>query len=326
MKYSPFSYSPLAIASLAARAVVALAVLILLTSSNSAWAQAVEPVAAKAAEPEDPKEETVTLTTNDGVQLKCTYFRGEDGKNSVPLILVHGEGGNRGQFDSLARYLQTNRKCAIIVPDLRKHGGSKRWKNPRKEEMEDLPTRLTKFDVAAMTLSDLKACKKFLLKKNNEGKLNIDKLGVLGAEEGCIVAANFMAKDWNAQQFAGYRQGRDVKALMFLSPASNFRGVSMQIALKQPVVAQVLSVYVTAGSKTSKVASAAARLTKQIDLLQARAPDKGQAVYAKLPTTSLQGTAMLNGRLKTELLISAFIKKHLVELTDHDWAERKRPS
>ncbi len=299
------------------QSVAALALLAVLASWNPLLAQTDE-------EEEDPKEETITLTTSDGVQLQCTYFRGEDGRDSVPLILIHGEGGDRGQFDLLARYLQATNKCAIIVPDLRKHGGSTRVKDVRNNKMVDMNKKLTRDDVLNMAMSDIKACKKHLVKKNNEGKLNIDRLCILGAEEGCIVAMNYMAIDWSAQQFAGFRQGRDVKAVIFVSPTINFRGVTMLSALRHPAV-PLLSVLLTAGSRTAKMASTVNRMKKQFDTLQIRAPEKGQAIYAKLPSTTLQGTAMLNKKLNTEALISQFINKHLNKMEEHKWAVRKSP-
>ncbi len=297
--------------------VAALALLAVLASWNPLLAQTDE-------EEEDPKEETITLTTSDGVQLQCTYFRGEDGRNSIPVILIHGEGGDRGQFDSLARYLQATNKCAVIVPDLRKHGGSTRQKNIRINEMVDLKKKLTREDVLHMTHFDIKACKKHLVMKNNEAKLNIDRLCVLGAEEGCIVAMNYSVNDWSAQQLAGFRQGRDVKAVIFVSPTINFRGVTMLEALRHPAT-PFFSVLLTAGSRTAKMASTVNRMKKQFDTLQIRATKNGQAIYAKLPSTSLQGTAMLNKKLNTEALISQFINKHLNKMEDHKWADRKSP-
>ena len=53
-----------------------------------------------------------------------------------------------------------------------------------------------------MVTQDLRAVKEFLWKKNNEKALNIDKLVVIGVEEGAALALSYAAYD-----AVGYEQG-----------------------------------------------------------------------------------------------------------------------
>ena len=73
-----------------------------------------------------PQPEDITLTTEDGVKLAVTYYAGTKGKDSIPVILLHGYGflESRKDYAGLAPYLQDELGCAVIVPDLRGHGDS----------------------------------------------------------------------------------------------------------------------------------------------------------------------------------------------------------
>ncbi len=57
-----------------------------------------------------PAPETVTLETKDGVALTCRWYASptskDGGKNVVPVIILHGSGGQSSQYDGLASDLQ----------------------------------------------------------------------------------------------------------------------------------------------------------------------------------------------------------------------------
>ena len=60
----------------------------------------VRPAAAeekKIAEPED-----VTLQTGDGIELAATYYPGNKGKQTIPIVLLHGWKQKRTEFKELA--------------------------------------------------------------------------------------------------------------------------------------------------------------------------------------------------------------------------------
>ena len=70
-----------------------------------------------------PPKQEVTLVTEDEVQLKATFWPGTEGKENVPVILLHAFRGSRQDFNVLAEFLQ-GKGCAVIAPDLRGHGDS----------------------------------------------------------------------------------------------------------------------------------------------------------------------------------------------------------
>jgi pimeloyl-ACP methyl ester carboxylesterase len=164
-----------------------------------------------------PPPEDVTLETSDGVGIRATWYAGvtNKGKESVPLIMLHGFDGSRGEYDGLAKALQLAGHSSI-VPDLRGHGESKTQRGPAGPitlEAEKLRPR----DMEAMTL-DVEACKKFLMEKNNAGQCNIEMLCVVGAELGSIVAMRYAAADWSVPNLPAFKQGQDVHGLILLSP------------------------------------------------------------------------------------------------------------
>ena len=125
----------------------------------------------------------------------------------------------------MAAFLQEKLGCAVIVPDLRGHGESTldQGGQTRAEKIEG--KKLKPADIAAMVTQDLRAVKDFLWKKNNEKALNIDKLVVIGVEEGAALALSYAADD-----AVGYEQGKAkvgplklgkfVKAVVLISPAN----------------------------------------------------------------------------------------------------------
>ena len=62
-------------------------------NSTHAWAQdkTEKKTEKKADEAEiPPPEDPVDLTTDDGLEMKATYFPGTKGEESIPVILLHG--------------------------------------------------------------------------------------------------------------------------------------------------------------------------------------------------------------------------------------------
>ena len=79
--------------------------------------------------PKVPEPEDVTLETKDDLSIKATYYPGTAKKEAVPVIMIHGIGGQRGDFHAFGQYLQSLGHAAI-APDLRGHGQSKSQKGP----------------------------------------------------------------------------------------------------------------------------------------------------------------------------------------------------
>ena len=227
--------------------------------------------------------------------MQATYYAGTKGKESIPVILLHGFDSKEGRKEikhsrkdfeqGLAPYLQSNLGFAVIVPDLRGYGESIKLKR-NGNETEKLDDKRTKLDeirekkradelkkklqsqLAEMVTEDLRAVKSFLWKKNNAKALNIDKLTVIGVEEGAILALSYAAFD-----AVGYEEGearvgplklgKFVKAVVLVSPASRFKGLTALQATKLPredPICRVLPVMIVVGNKSKDRFAEAERL------------------------------------------------------------------
>jgi pimeloyl-ACP methyl ester carboxylesterase len=278
-----------------------------------------------------PEPEVVSLQTQDGLSIRATWYAGTAKKESVPLIMVHGWGGQRGEFDSLALHLQ-GLGHSVIAPDLRGHGES-RVLRPGASSKSDAPN-LTPREMEAMVW-DVEACKSFLMDKNNAGECNIASLCVVGAEFGGIIAMRWALIDWSWPQLPAYQQGQDVKAAVLLTPLQTFKGVTMQPALRHPLVRSRLSLLIVAGKEDPKGTSEAKRLLSGLESFHYKPTgnrdlDEGQIdLILSQPATKVQGTELLARGLPTQQEIAAFIKRRLVDRMSEPelrWTDRKGPS
>lgn len=290
-----------------------------------------------------PDPEPLSLKTKDLVSLSCTYYPGgimegrdkkfsrKSGKEVVPVILVHGWGGQRGEYDALASYLQ-RAGHAVVVPDMRGHGRSTTRRFPNGTDQEIDPERMRAGDINAM-VGDVEAVKKFLLDKNNEGELNIEMLCIVGAESGAITAVNYAALDWARPQLTFQKQGRDVKALVLLSPLQSFKGTTLTKSLQSPFVSKLISVMLVVGEADRESLGDAKAIHKRLERFHPEPEQKDIAEKKSLflvekPKTSLKGTNLVHPRagLNVEYDINTFIQLRLVnKREDLPWKERKNP-
>ena len=208
----------------------------------------------KAGEPED-----ITLQTADGIELAVTYYPGSKGKETIPIVLLHGWKQKGSEFKDFATALQ-RLGYAVVVPDLRGHGGSTRIKGARKEDSIDVaklttPAQFSR-QTGLMVTEDMVAVKDFLWARNNAGELNIDKLTLIGAEiEGASAALGFAAYD-----AVGYGQGmvfygplklaRFVKVLVLISPKWAFPGLPLhKQATANPAVQSDIAMMIFVGKQ-----------------------------------------------------------------------------
>ena len=182
-------------------------------------------------ETEAPEPEKVVLETSDGVKLTTTYFKpavaeGEgDQAKAIPFILLHDWEGNRTQLLQYAAFLQSAGHAAI-VPDLRGHGDSTAVTGLKK------PIDAKKFrkNEVASVLKDIERCKKYLVKRDNEGEVNIDMLSVVAVGKPSVLAVEWVMNDWFAFppfNAKGIKQGQDVKSLILISPRKKLEGLSL---------------------------------------------------------------------------------------------------
>lgn len=138
----------------------------------------------------------VLTSTTDGYTIAYNIYKNKPASPSI--ILLHMLRRTRNDWDSVAKWLQSN-GYTVIVPDLRGHGQSAgSWE------------QFTPEDFNKMTL-DVSAMKSVL---ENEGA-NTKKLAIIGASIGANVALNYAAND------------QDVKTVILLSPGLEYKGVSI---------------------------------------------------------------------------------------------------
>lgn len=293
---------------------------------------------------EVPEPESVTLMTKDRVQIHCTYYAGgfveksvddekkvtkKHGKEVVPIIMVHGWEGSRREFDVLASTLQ-RQGHAVMVPDLRGHGSSTVRKLLNNKDQEIDRDKMRREDMAGF-VADIEAVRKFLLKKNNAGELNMELLCVVGADVGAIAAVNWAAYDWNRQQLPAFKRGMHVKALVLLSPKQTHKGFTLSQAMRQDVIRGGLSMMLVVGAQDRKALVDTKALYKQLERFHKEPPAAERLEKKDLfkfeTATSLQGTELLRARgLNVNTLVQNFISLRLVRKSeDHPWNERKNP-
>lgn len=155
----------------------------------------------------------------------------EAGKEVVPFILVHNWGRSRQDMQRFATYLQSQGH-AVIVPDLRGHGESTVVKGMN----EPLNHEDFKKKQALSAVADIDQCKRFLMKKNNEGELNIDLLNVVAVGDSSHLAIAWAISDWSWPSLGSLKQGQDVKSLILFSPTAKFNGSVLKKLAKSPLI------------------------------------------------------------------------------------------
>lgn len=316
-------------------------------ASNACWPQllsAQEPKAnksEKAAKGDDENvgPEDLVLTTEDGLSLAVTYFPGRKGKESIPVILLHGRKGSRKDFakeKGLASYLQEKLGCAVVVPDLRGHGESTTFKGAKKSEMPK-PEKLQPRHIGAMATQDLRAVKDFLWKKNNDEELNIDKLCLVGVEMGATLALDYALLDsvgyeQNTAQFGPLKLGRFVKAIVMISPEWSVPGLNTRRALTSPEVSSGIAVMILVGKGNSKYLADAERFHSVFAKTHpsAATDDKETRTlwYGPLDA-SIEGVKLLDeASLNVQRYVGMFLSFRLVKNPDAKklvWKARKLP-
>lgn len=283
--------------------------------------------------PKLPVPEDINRETKDGVALKMTYFGGTLGKKSVPIILLHGWGGQRGDMEALALRLQSLGHTCLTI-DMRGHGQSMKVKSVLKGEIVYKDIDKDKFrlvDFMGMNY-DIEAGKKFLLEKNNAGECNIEALGIVACDVMCSAAMQWSIADWSAPVLPAFKQGQDVKALVLLSPAPAFKNFDGNDFFVNPVTRKQLSVMLVAGNEDAKYFGETKRLHSKLQNFHPKPtgdPDidrKQQDLFMITPDTELQGSKLLSRALPIVNNIANFLNLRLVERQDqYSWSDRKSP-
>jgi hypothetical protein len=176
-----------------------------------------------------------------------------------------------------------------------------------------------------MVLQDLEAVRKFLISENNAGKLNLNKLCVVGSGMGSTMAINWAAVDWSAPVLSTGKQGQDVKGLVLISPTWSFKGLTINQALDHPSVRSRIAVYIVAGKGDSRGLRDAQRMHSALEKHHPEPTDgAGKDLFLGEMKSSLQGTKLLTTpSLKLHERLAGFIKlRHTNQ--DFPWEERVR--
>jgi pimeloyl-ACP methyl ester carboxylesterase len=293
------------------------------------------------AQDDDDKEkfkvETKTFEIADGLLLKCSYYPSKLGKEAVPILCIHGENGSRQDFDQFASTMQQKYGHAVIVPDLRGHGESTTIKvlgDDNKEiEAKDMNAR----DYQAVGGADLEKINEFLIDENNAGRLNIDRLTVVGAELGSLLAMNWAAFDWSRRQLPAFKVGQNVKAIVLLTPDYSDQGLSMATPLKtlyfQGKMGIKPSIMIVGGEDDSRAYADSKRLYSTLlrvfpEPATNEEKIKNQNLFLVPVATKLQGTKLLDPRIPEAVTdkIQGFITLRLSKKSeDFPWEERRNP-
>lgn len=234
--------------------------------------------------------------TSDGVQLVGTYYPSTVGKEAVPVMIIQDLDEDRKTLHPLALALQ-EQGCAVVTLDVRGQGDSNkliqklRGKNDVIEK--PLPKILPNRDnLKRMVEFDIETFKRFLNRQNNDGKLNVKKLCLVGVGgSGCALATAYAALDCS---WASQGQGADVRALALVSPRLKSGLASMPSPLPRSLNA--LAVYVWYGAEDVKVAREGEAIGKMFK--QQRPGDEKKEVLerlfyeVKIPTR-LQGLKLI---------------------------------
>lgn len=301
-------------------AIVAFLLFVTSAVTGAAFAQVQRPAAG-----EGPPPEERIVTTKDGVHLHFQYFAPKEvsaAKNTVPVILLHGQGGSSADMVPLARELQ-KLGHAVFAPDLRGHGKSVRRVGANGRELEIHADSMADEQYVYMVNFDMEALKKHILQLNNEGKVNIEMLTIVGSEMSTVVALDWSLMDWSWPSLPSIKQGQDVKALVLISPLSKYKKLSAEGVYSSPVFRKPFSILVVGGAKDKEYCG---KIYDQLSKYHPTPSADQQSLFYIDLTTSLQGAKLFDPSLEVHKAVGNFIERRLVRRAgEFPWSKRVNP-
>ncbi|MEM2869913.1 MAG: alpha/beta fold hydrolase [Thermoplasmata archaeon] len=230
----------------------------------------------------DPNTVNVQFRTDDGFELKGTYYR--TGSSAPLVILVHGLNEDRKAYNSFIPQLRSS-GFNVLAFDSRGHGQSLYQNGRRRPWTDESGLGFTEDDFRAMPL-DIAAAEQYALASFESAPL----VAIVGAS----IGAN------EALHFAASREIPELRALVLLSPGRDYRG------LESGPPAQNLS---ERGTVAIFFAASQGDSSSSICALELHAGFKGRREIDIQPG-SAHGTGLLsNAELCNKLL--AFLKENL---------------
>lgn len=262
--------------------------------------------------------------------IHITYFpavpKSGGTENAPAVILLHGKDGDRLVWEqkgagatgkSFAAVLQ-DQGYAVVSVDLRKHGESK---------LEGEMPMLRPNDYRAM-LGDLEAVKGFLFQEHQDKKLNMNKTGIIAADDMAPVAVTYAQLDWQKKPYddapvtdpaARTPRGQDIRALVLLSPSQNAGALNILgplRTLRDPRLGvAVMVVYGTQDSEDKGV-------SKRVYQNMTGPPENKDRVEIKEFPVKFRGTDLTAKRIFAEVPILQFLDKNLLQLQS-EWRDRR---
>ncbi|TWT73895.1 alpha/beta hydrolase [Allorhodopirellula solitaria] len=261
------------------------------------------------------------LTTKDGLKITAYYFPSAEGKEGIPVMIVHEWKGQAAPYLKLCTALRDAGFAAIVV-EYRGHGNSKTYRDRTGTERDFNISTMGKRDTDAIVRYDLEVAKQFLKEENNAGRLNLNALCMLGVEEGAILAGYWSIRDWEIPSVGRMKQGQDVKALVYVSPEKNLHGLAMSAPATDPILMR-LPTMIVAG-KSSSQGSESERMGSRLETMKKRF-NRGTASGFEmvLPKTNLSGPALINDDATVIPKIVKFLQENVqVSKTQNPWIER----
>ncbi len=263
----------------------------------------------------------VKLKTKDEVELRAFYFPSDQEKEAVTVLIIHEWKGQASPYLKLCAALQ-EAGCAVFVPDYRGHGGSRKYTDRQGESKRFSVERMNRRDAENIIALDLETTKGFLKQENNKGLLNLNALVVVGIREGATFAGHWAQRDWRFPSVGRVKQGQDVKALIYVSPERQIKGIGIDLTLSDQNLIQ-LPIMIIAG-KDSNEAEEAERLAKRIEGTKKRiGRGKASGFKLQLLDTKLSGPSLVNDVADVIPAIIDFINTEVkVSEDENPWVER----
>lgn len=297
------------------------------------------PLFAQGDKPLEPPSDRA-VTTEDGVKIWFTYYKSNKGRESPVVVLLHENGGNRFNWkNGLAEKLHGD-GFAVIAVDLRQHGdsrpnaGNANQPDPKKGKKTAGP-ELIQGDYEAMARLDMEEIKNFIFKEHQQENLNMNKMGIVGAEMGASVAAYFAAIDWGKEPYQDglpgteTPRGQDVHALVLISPQKNYHGIAMPTILQElrnPLF-KIAFLFCVGKNDPQDRPGQTKSMFEQTAALGGKEGDKNERIFFRGDYAgTLRGNQLVTGPHKqtVEGTIVKFLENHLKNTKDATpWRDRQ---
>lgn len=226
------------------------------SQARPAAAQPAAPPAAKAA---SGAPERFQVETTDGATVAAWLYPLRDDANPLAIVmLLHDLGGSHRAVEPLAKALQAA-GCVVVAPDLRGHGDSPLPNLPGAAADQAKLLKKPDFEMMAATRGgrvrdqsgvrgDVEGVRNWIQKQVAAERIPQAPLVVVGSGIGAAVAAHWTAADSLWPDLASGPQGREVAALVLISPSFATRGFSITPAFTTEALRRTVPTLIIAGA------------------------------------------------------------------------------